>query len=59
MEKLLEVKPIAELTGLSIQTIRRYADTGKIRSYRSGINNYRMFKVSEVIEDFKRLNLIA
>jgi len=59
VEKLVEVKVIAELTGLSIQTIRRYADTEKIKSYRSKTNNYRMFKVSEVIEDFKKLNLIA
>ena len=56
--KLVRIKQVAKLTGLSTRTIRRYVDAGKIRSYRSGANNYRMFSLKEAEEDFKRLKLI-
>ena len=56
--KLVRIKQVAKLTGLSTRTIRRYVDAGKIRSYRSEANNYRMFDTREAIEDFKSLHLI-
>jgi len=58
MEQLVRIKTIADLTGLSIRTIRRYVDSGKIRSYRSGANNYRMFRLKEAEEDFRKLHLV-
>lgn len=47
------------MTSVPIKTLKAYADKGEIRCKRNPKNNYRMFKLMEVIEDLKKLNIIA
>ena len=47
-DEFLLVKEAAELLGVAPNTVRAWADAGKIRDYRHPVNNYRRFKRSEV-----------
>ena len=44
----LLVKQAAELLGVSANTVRAWAATGKLTEYRHPVNNYRMFKKADV-----------
>ncbi len=44
----LLVKETAELLGVSANTVRVWATTGKLQEYRHPVNNYRLFKREEV-----------
>ncbi|QDT38354.1 helix-turn-helix domain-containing protein [Stratiformator vulcanicus] len=46
--EFLLVKQAAELLGVSANTVRAWASTGKLQEYRHPVNNYRLFKRSEV-----------
>ena len=49
-DEYLLVKQAAELLGVSANTVRAWAATGRIQEYRHPVNNYRLFKKSEVDE---------
>lgn len=49
-DEYLLVKQAAELLGVSANTVRAWASTGKLQEYRHPVNNYRLFKKSEVEE---------
>ena len=44
----LLVKQAAELLGVSANTVRAWALSGKLQEYRHPVNNYRLFKRYEV-----------
>ncbi len=47
-DEFLLVKEAAELLGVSANTIRAWATTGKLQEYRHPVNNYRLFRRDEV-----------
>ena len=47
-DKFLLVNQVAEMLGVSANTVRAWAETGKLAVYRHPVNNYRLFKRSEV-----------
>ena len=49
-DEYLLVTQAAELLGVSANTVRAWAATGRIQEYRHPVNNYRLFKKSEVDE---------
>lgn len=44
----LLVREAAVLLGVAPNTVRAWSQTGKLREYRHPVNNYRLFKKSEV-----------
>ena len=44
----LLVKEAAELLGVAPNTVRSWAAMGKLKEYRHPVNNYRLFKRSDV-----------
>ncbi len=48
MDDFLKVKEAAALLGVSPNTIRNWGHDGKIPEYRHPINNYRLFKQSDL-----------
>ena len=49
-DEYLLVKQAAELLGVSANTVRAWASTGKLQEYRHPVNNYRLFKKSDIEE---------
>ena len=47
-DDFLLVKQAAELLGVSANTVRAWALSGKLQEYRHPVNNYRLFKRDEV-----------
>ena len=47
-EKFLLVNETAELLGVSANTVRAWAASGKLQEYRHPVNNYRLFKKDDV-----------
>ena len=47
-EEFLTVKEAAERLGVAPNTVRAWGANGKIPEYRHSLNNYRLFKVSDV-----------
>ena len=47
-DELLLVKETAGLLGISANTVRAWASSGKLQEYRHPVNNYRLFKRDEV-----------
>ena len=45
---LITVKEAAELFGVSVQTIRRWDESGKLKAQRHPMNNYRVYRLAEV-----------
>lgn len=44
----LTVGPISKKIGVHVDTIRRWASAGRIKSVRHPINNYRLFLLSDI-----------
>lgn len=42
------VKQAAEALGVSANTVRAWASSGKLQEYRHPVNNYRLFKKEDV-----------
>ncbi|QEG37699.1 helix-turn-helix domain-containing protein [Bythopirellula goksoeyrii] len=55
-EDFLLVREAAEALGVSANTIRAWADSGKLTEYRHPINNYRLFKQKDVALLKKRID---
>lgn len=49
MEKLLNVKQAAELLSVSPETLRRWDNSGKFKSLRHPINNYRAYSEEQIL----------
>jgi len=47
-DEFLLVKETAELLGVSANTVRAWAETGKLQEYRHPVNNYRLFRRDDV-----------
>lgn len=47
-EEYLLVKEAAEALGVSANTIRAWASSGKLQEYRHPVNNYRLFRRDDV-----------
>lgn len=45
---LITIKEAAELFGVSIQTIRRWDKSGKLKAYRHPMNNYRLYRLVDL-----------
>lgn len=45
---LITIKKAAELFGVSIQTIRRWDKSGKLKAYRHPMNNYRLYRLIDL-----------
>lgn len=49
-DEFLLVKQVAQVLGVSANTVRTWASIGKLQEYRHPVNNYRLFKKSDVEE---------
>lgn len=49
MNKLVTVKKAAEILGVNPETLRRWDRKGKLKTRRHLFNNYRVYKLSEVL----------
>ncbi|MDD5147438.1 MAG: helix-turn-helix domain-containing protein [Candidatus Daviesbacteria bacterium] len=45
---LITIKEAAELFGVSIQTIRRWDKSGKLKAVRHPMNNYRLYRLVDI-----------
>ena len=48
MQEFLLVKEVARLLKVSPNTVRAWADSGKLPEHRHPVNNYRLFKLRDV-----------
>ena len=48
MQDFLLVKEVARLLKVSPNTVRAWADSGKLPEHRHPVNNYRLFKLKDV-----------
>lgn len=51
MKEYVTIREAADLMGVTPQTLRNWEKQGKLIPYRNPVNNYRMYKISQV-EDF-------
>ena len=54
---LLTVKEVAKLLGVTPLTVRNWDARGKLAAHRHPLNNYRVYKVSDIEELVKELDL--
>ena len=54
MQEFLLVKEVARLLQVSPNTVRAWADSGKLPEHRHPVNNYRLFRAKDV-EKLRRL----
>ena len=50
MKEYLTIKESADLLGVTSQTLRAWEKKGELVPYRNPINNYRMYKVTQIEE---------
>lgn len=58
MQKLndyLTVKKTSKILGICEMTIRRWDSAGKLKSYRNPVNNYRLYKESDLRAFLKKI----
>ncbi|MBI2047707.1 MAG: MerR family DNA-binding transcriptional regulator [Parcubacteria group bacterium] len=56
MQESITIKEAAQLLGVSPLTLRNWDNDGKLVAYRNPINNYRVYKISQIekfIDDFE------
>jgi excisionase family DNA binding protein len=56
LSDFVQVKDAASLLGVSADTIRRWDRAGKLTAARHPINNYRLYKLSDLESILKDLN---
>jgi excisionase family DNA binding protein len=54
MQEFLLVKEVARILGVSPNTVRTWADSGKLPEHRHPVNRYRLFRAKDV-EKLRRL----
>jgi len=47
-EELFYIRKAAKFLQVSVSTIRRWDDTGKLKSIRNPMNNYRMYRLKDL-----------
>ncbi len=60
-KKYLTTKEVADLLGVTPLTVRNWDKTGKMKAYRNPINNYRIYKPSDVeffLQKIKKIKTI-
>ncbi len=57
MKKFLSIKETAGLLGVSPLTLRNWDKKGKLVSYRNPVNNYRMYKISQIEDFFENMRI--
>lgn len=55
---LVTVKEAAELFGVSIYTIRRWDNLGKLKAVRHPMNNYRLYRLANLQKIVKEIENI-
>jgi len=55
-DEFLLVKQTAQVLGVSANTVRAWADNGKLQEYRHPINNYRLFRRDDVEALLQRIS---
>ena len=50
MNKLVTVKKAAEILGVNPETLRRWDNQGKLKTKRHPMNQYRVYKLKEVLK---------
>lgn len=50
LDEYLRIKEAAEYLGVCQNTLRNWEHSGKIRVHRHPVNNYRLFKVSDLAQ---------
>lgn len=55
MEEFVRVKDAAELLGVAPNTVRTWGADGRIPEYRHPVNNYRLYKRSDLEQLLHRL----
>lgn len=56
MNKLVTVKKAAEILGVNPETLRRWDKKGKLITRRHPMNNYRVYKLGEVLTLRRRIS---
>lgn len=56
LDEYLQISEAAEYLGVSRNTLRNWDMLGKLPVYRHPVNNYRLFKVSDLDKLLKRLS---
>jgi len=54
LDEYLRIKKAAEYLGVARNTLRNWEAAGKIQVYRHPLNNYRLFKISDLDQLLKR-----
>ncbi len=55
MSELLRIKEAAELLKVTGQTLRNWDKQGKLKPHRHPMNNYRLYKKSDLLKLLKRI----
>ena len=55
MSELLKIKEAAEFLKVTGQTLRNWDKQGKLKPHRHPMNNYRLYKKSNLIQLIKRI----
>lgn len=56
-DRLLMVREAAEVLGVAPNTVRAWADAGKLPCKRHPMNNYRLFRLSDLMEVLEAFRL--
>ena len=56
-KKYLSVKEVARLLSVTPLTVRNWDNRGKLRAHRHPMNNYRLYKVEDVEELMRELDI--
>lgn len=56
MSEYLSIKQTANKLGVTTQTLRNWEKRGELVPYRNPINNYRMYKVEQIIQFIDRMS---
>jgi len=55
MTELLRIKEAAQLLKVTRQTLRNWDNQGKLKSHRHPMNNYRLYKRSDLLKLIMRI----
>jgi site-specific DNA-methyltransferase (adenine-specific) len=59
LKNYITIKQACKILGISPNTLRRWDNSGKLKSYRNPANNYRLYKVSELKRFLKKIKKIG
>ena len=59
MDDYLRIKQAAEYLGVSTNTLRNWGEAGKITEHRHPVNNYRLYKETDLANLLKQLERSA